>query len=82
MQKIFNSKLFLWWAVLFFLAVFVRFYNYPNFLYFINDQGRDALKLQSIVSGDLTLIGPTSGLAGFFSWSTLVLCWCTRIYFK
>ncbi len=48
------------------MAVFVCFYNYPNFLYFINDQGRDALKLQSIVSGDLTLIGPTSGLAGFF----------------
>lgn len=65
MKKIFNKKT-LPWIVLFFLAVFVRFYNYENFLFFINDQGRDALKIQSIVNGDLTLIGPTSGLGGFF----------------
>lgn len=54
------------WLIIIILAIFVRFYNYPNFLYFINDQGRDALKLKSIVEGDLTLIGPTSGLPGFF----------------
>lgn len=54
------------WLIIISLAIFLRFYNYPNFLYFINDQGRDALKLKSIVEGDLTLIGPTSGLPGFF----------------
>ena len=54
------------WLALIFLAIFIRFYNNPNFLYFINDQGRDAIKLKSIVEGDLTLIGPTSGLPGFF----------------
>lgn len=47
-------------------ALFFRFYNYPNFLYFINDQGRDALKLQQLTQGHLTLVGPTTGLAGFF----------------
>ncbi len=52
--------------LIFCLAVFVRLYNYPDFLYFIYDQGRDAWKLQEIVSGNLTLIGPTSGLEGFF----------------
>lgn len=65
MKKFLNQKS-LPWILLFFLAVFVRFYNFENFLFFINDQGRDALKIQSIVNGDLTLIGPTSGLGGFF----------------
>ena len=65
LKPFFRSEYVLWFF-LFLLAIFVRFYNYPNFLYFINDQGRDALKLQSIVKGDLTLIGPTSGIGGFF----------------
>lgn len=53
-------------ALIMFLAIIFRFYNYPNFLYFIYDQGRDAQKIKTIVEGDLTLIGPTSGLEGFF----------------
>lgn len=53
-------------VVIFVLALFVRFVHYDQFLYFIYDQGRDALKLQSIVNGDLTLIGPTTGLQGLF----------------
>lgn len=48
------------------LALFFRLYNYPNFLFFIYDQGRDVQKIKTIVDGDLTLIGPTSGLEGFF----------------
>lgn len=54
------------WLLLIGLAIFLRFHNSYNFLYFISDQGRDAVKLKSIVEGDLTLIGPTSGLQGFF----------------
>ena len=61
----FNRQI-LAWLIIILIAIFLRFYNYANFLYFINDQGRDALKLKSIVEGDLTLIGPTSGLPGFF----------------
>jgi len=35
-------------------------------LYFIYDQGRDAVKLAEILHGEITLIGPTTGLAGLF----------------
>ncbi len=47
-------------------AIFARVYNFENSLYFIYDQGRDAWKLREMAGGDLTLIGPTSGLPGFF----------------
>jgi hypothetical protein len=54
-------------SIFFGVLLFVtRFYNYQHTLYFIYDQGRDVLKLSQIVRGDFTLIGPTSGLAGFF----------------
>src|SRR5476651_1653412 len=33
---------------------------------FVYDQGRDALKVQEILQGHLTLIGPTTGLFGVF----------------
>ncbi len=45
----------------------VRFFNLPESLYFTYDQGRDAYAIQRIVRGDLTLIGPTTGLEGFFT---------------
>jgi hypothetical protein len=48
------------------LSVIARFWNLTNSLYFIWDQGRDAWAIQRILSGDITLIGPTSGLQGFF----------------
>lgn len=48
------------------IAVWLRLFNLSERLYFIYDQGRDALKLREILQGDLTLVGPTSGLAGFF----------------
>ena len=49
-----------------FTALFSRFYNLNERLYFIYDQGRDALKLKEMLAGDLTLVGPTTGLSGFF----------------
>lgn len=56
--------------LLFFLTLGVflvlRLWNLPNFLYFIYDQGRDAAKLAEIASGQVTLIGPTTGLEGLF----------------
>ncbi|HZZ98991.1 MAG TPA: hypothetical protein VFG51_03595, partial [Candidatus Saccharimonadia bacterium] len=53
---------------LIFLAVglFFRFWNIYQRLYFIWDQGRDAWMLQRLAHGELTLIGPTSGVPGFF----------------
>lgn len=49
-----------------FLGIFVRYANIKTNLFFTWDSGRDAWKLAEIVSGNLTLIGPTSGLPGFF----------------
>jgi hypothetical protein len=46
----------LWW----------RCWNVWHSTYFIYDQGRDAWAFQEILSGDLTLVGPSSGLAGFY----------------
>lgn len=48
------------------LGVLVRFWNFHNSLYFIYDQGRDALVLNNIVHGHPVLVGPTSGLNGVF----------------
>jgi hypothetical protein len=47
-------------------AVGIRFVNFDKALYFIYDLGRDSIALRSIVGGDLKLVGPTTGLPGFF----------------
>jgi len=49
-----------------FFGLFVRLANLPQRLYFTWDQGRDAWMYQHILTGNLTLVGPTSGLHGFF----------------
>ncbi len=54
------------WLFFILLALFVIFFRYRQLLFFTWDQGRDAFKLASLAAGDLTLIGPTSGLQGFF----------------
>ncbi len=48
------------------LGLLARFWNYRNFLFFTWDQGRDAFVLERIAHGDPVLVGPTSGLPGFF----------------
>lgn len=48
------------------LSLAIRFINYKQLLLFTWDQGRDYFAVQKIVNGDLTLIGPTTGLQGFF----------------
>lgn len=60
-------KNFGWQVIPFFLiTLFFRFFNIYERLYFIWDQGRDAWAIQKIIEGDLVLIGPTSGIQGFF----------------
>lgn len=54
------------WFFFSLLALAVIFFRYRQLLFFTWDQGRDAFKLASLAAGDLTLIGPTSGLQGFF----------------
>src|SRR5258708_2625696 len=44
----------------------LRLWNIQNSLYFIYDQGRDAVKLAELLRGQITLIGPTTGISGLF----------------
>src|SRR5260221_4690998 len=56
-----------WQQALFVLLGFLlRIWNFHNSLYFIYDQGRDAVALEKIVSGHPVLVGPTTGLGGLF----------------
>lgn len=48
------------------LGIVLRFINIENALYFIWDQGRDAWAIHAIAQGNPVLVGPTSGLHGFF----------------
>ncbi|HCR81419.1 MAG: hypothetical protein UY13_C0002G0431 [Candidatus Pacebacteria bacterium GW2011_GWB1_47_8] len=48
------------------LMILIRFVNLKNVAFFTYDNGRDAQAIQAIVGGDLTLIGPTTGLQGFY----------------
>ncbi|MGE5041832.1 MAG: ArnT family glycosyltransferase [Candidatus Levyibacteriota bacterium] len=49
-----------------FLAAFMRFYRIGAYLTFLGDEGRDVLVAMHILRGDLTLLGPTASVGGFF----------------
>lgn len=51
---------------LFFLALAIRFYKLNVMMPVTYDQGRDLLVLLEMSLGDLRLIGPTTGIPGFF----------------
>lgn len=56
-----------WQFVLFCVVAFgIRYVNFDKAMYFIYDVGRDSLALKAMASGDLKLVGPTTGLPGFF----------------
>jgi len=57
-----------WWFLLgiILLAFGVRVFRIYPLMTFTYDQGRDMYALQKIVRGDITLIGPTTGLPGVF----------------
>ncbi len=48
------------------VALLLRLTKINTNLIFTYDQGRDALVIQRILQGHFTLIGPTTGIAGFF----------------
>lgn len=48
------------------LGLFLRLYQLDKVMPFTFDQGRDLLELTAISQGDITLVGPTTGIAGFF----------------
>ncbi len=57
-----------WFSILVILLLgfFLRFYRVSDYIVFLGDEGRDALVVYNILHGDLTLLGPTSSVGGFF----------------
>jgi 4-amino-4-deoxy-L-arabinose transferase-like glycosyltransferase len=55
--------------ILFFIlivAAFFRLYKIMDFMTFLGDEGRDVLVVYKILHGNLTLLGPTASVGGFF----------------
>jgi len=48
------------------LASFLRLYRIGDYMTFLGDEGRDALVVYNILHGQLTLLGPTASVGGFF----------------
>lgn len=48
------------------LSLFLRIYRVDEYLTFLGDEGRDVLVVKHILDGDLTLLGPTASVGGFF----------------
>ncbi len=48
------------------LGLFLRIYRVRDYIVFLGDEGRDALVVYNILHGNLTLLGPTSSVGGFF----------------
>lgn len=48
------------------LGFFLRIYRIKDYITFLGDEGRDALVVYNILHADLTLLGPTSSVGGFF----------------
>jgi 4-amino-4-deoxy-L-arabinose transferase-like glycosyltransferase len=48
------------------VAAFYRLYRIMDYMTFLGDEGRDVLIVYNILHGDLTLLGPTASVGGFF----------------
>lgn len=48
------------------LGGFLRLYRISDYMTFLGDEGRDALVVYEILHGNLTLLGPTASVGGFF----------------
>src|SRR3990167_1091579 len=48
------------------IASILRFFKIDQYMVFLGDQGRDMLVSYGILHVDLTLLGPTSSVGGFF----------------
>ncbi|MBF8250318.1 MAG: 2 protein [Candidatus Levybacteria bacterium] len=48
------------------IASFYRLYRVMDYLTFLGDEGRDVLIVYKILHGNLTLLGPTASVGGFF----------------
>jgi 4-amino-4-deoxy-L-arabinose transferase-like glycosyltransferase len=52
--------------VILFIAAFLRLYRIQDYMTFLGDEGRDVLVVYNILHGNLTLLGPTASVGGFF----------------
>lgn len=48
------------------IAAFYRFYRIEDYMTFLGDEGRDVMIVYKILHGNLTLLGPTASVGGFF----------------
>jgi len=48
------------------VASFFRLYRMEDYITFLGDEGRDVLIVYDILHGNLTLLGPTASVGGFF----------------
>jgi 4-amino-4-deoxy-L-arabinose transferase-like glycosyltransferase len=48
------------------VAAFYRLYRIKDYMVFLGDEGRDVLVVYQILHGNLTLLGPTASVGGFF----------------
>ncbi len=48
------------------VAAFLRLYRISDYMTFLGDEGRDVLIVYNILHGNLTLLGPTASVGGFF----------------
>jgi hypothetical protein len=57
-----------YWALvgIFLVALIIRFFYFPNNIYFGYDQARDAFVVQDLLKGNLRLVGPTTLIEGLF----------------
>lgn len=64
--KKFLSKEYLILFLIIILSLFFRIYRIDEYLTFLGDEGRDVLVVKHILDGDITLLGPTASVGGFF----------------
>jgi len=53
-------------ALILIIASFYRLYHIAGYMTFLGDEGRDVLVVYKILHGNLTLLGPTASVGGFF----------------
>lgn len=66
LKKVLNKKEFLFIFLFSLVALLLRLYKVVDQMPFTFDQGRDLMALLEISSGNPTLVGPTTGIAGVF----------------
>ncbi len=66
MKKIFENKSRLFLFLILVVASFLRLYRIESYMTFLGDEGRDVLIVKHILEGDLTFLGPTASVGGFF----------------